>query len=317
MSGYTLGIDLGGTKIMTVVVSPEGRVAGEARLDTLAHEGPDAVIARLLQSAEQAVAQAGLRMADLEAIGVCAPGPLDVTTGVVLSPPNLPGWIDIPLRARLAQALGRPVYLDNDANAAALAEWRLGAGRGTRDMIYLTVSTGIGGGAIVDGRLQHGKMGAAAEFGHVILEPDGPRCNCGNRGCLEALASGTAIARAYAERAARRAAGGNEAFAAKTVTARDVFARQAEGDPLAAEVIASAVRYLAIGIANFVHIYNPERVVVGGGVASAGDALFTPLREQVRSYVFPHLRDSFTIEPAALGTHVGALGAALLGLAAG
>jgi len=304
---YSVGVDLGGTKILTILWNSEKRdVVAEHRTPTGAKEGPDAVIGRIVESVRAVADKAGLTVEDVRGIGMGSPGPLNVKTGIVLCPPNLSGWINIPLRDRVRQAFGAPTFLDNDANVAGFAEWKVGAGQGCANMLYVTISTGIGGAAIIDNRLQHGETGSATEFGHVMIDPNGPKCGCGNLGCLEALASGTAIARDANARLALRDRVGRQ------LTAEDVFALFAEGEPEAVEVVSSAIRYLAIGLANYIHIYNPRVIVVGGGVADVGEALFAPLREQVAKLVFPHLAHSVEIVPAKLGSTAGAVGAALL-----
>ncbi len=192
--GRCIGVDVGGTKIAAARVEPDGSLSRRFRADTRADEGPDGVIERICQGIEQVMGEE-----KVEGIGIACPGPLDARTGVVLSPPNLPGWDRIPLKDRLEERFGVPVRVENDANAAAWGEYLLGAGRGADPMVYITVSTGIGGGIVLDGRLYRGADTFAGEIGHTIVDPGGAPCSCGRRGCLEALASGTAIARAAAE----------------------------------------------------------------------------------------------------------------------
>jgi len=192
---WALGIDLGGTKIATGVVSSRGDLSGLVTMATPANEGPEAVIDAMVAAAHRSLEASAAREEDLAGVGVGAPGPVDSARACVVRPPNLPGWKDIALRDELACRLARPVTLDNDANAAGLAEAHLGAGRGCSPLLYLTVSTGIGGALLLDGRLLRGASGAAGELGHIVLDPEGPPCGCGSRGCLEALSSGTAIAR--------------------------------------------------------------------------------------------------------------------------
>lgn len=308
---YRIGLDLGGTKIHTVLLDEELHILGEDRRLTEAAEGPAHVIGRMLDSVHAVAEQAGVDIGRVGVVGVGSPGPLNVRTGVVLSPPNLPGWRNIPLREHMQSALGVPVHVDNDANAAGYAEWKMGAGRDTTDMLYLTVSTGIGGGAIVDGRIQWGEIGAAGEFGHVTIDPHGPLCNCGNRGCLEAMASGTAIAKS--------AAGQQLALglpADTPITTEVVFQCFEAGNTTATELVEQALAALAIGITNFIHLYNPECVVIGGGVSEVGEVLFQPLRRLVSQRVFPHLAPSVRILRAELKGRAGAVGAALIADAA-
>jgi glucokinase len=248
----------------------------------------------------------------IQRIGIGCAGPVDRQAGLILNPPNLPGWVRVPLVERIEKALGRPAVLENDANAAALGEFRYGAGKGASSLVYLTVSTGIGGGIILDGKIWHGVKDGAGEVGHMTLLPDGPLCGCGNRGCLEALASGPAIAR----RAREALATGRPSRLreAGDFTAADVVRLAQEGDALAAEVWDEAVRYLGLGVAAIVTILAPQRVVIGGGVAKAGDFLFEPLRREVRRRVKLVPVESVPILPAALGPDVGILGAAAVAL---
>lgn len=301
----TLGLDLGGTKIACGLVSERGEVMARHRVPTGAERGPEAVIDTLVDAAQAVCAAGGVGLAELHGVGVGAPGPVDVSGGRVVEPPNLPGWRDVPLRDQLAARLGRPVTLDNDANAAGLGEARFGAGRGASPLIYLTVSTGIGGAILIDDRLVHGAAGAAGELGHLVLLPGGPRCGCGGHGCLEALASGTAIAREAAARMAPRK---------EPWTAEDVAALAAQGDSEAGAILDEAMRYLGLGVAGLVNALNPARVVIGGGLTALGDRLFQPVRRAIDEHANPVAARSVTVVPAALGADVGIIGAAALAL---
>ncbi len=311
---YVLGIDLGGTKIAAGLVDSGGEVSNYCLVPTGAADGVEAVINRIVLAAKQAMAGYGEK---IDAVGVGFPGLADPRTGMTTAPPNLPGWGEVPLGAMLQTALALPVFVDNDANAAALGENLFGAGRGCQEVVYITVSTGIGGGIITSGRLMHGFGGGAGEVGHMILDPGGPACRCGGRGCWEALSSGTAIAR----EAQRRIQNGEHSRV--TVLAGDgpiraehVFQAQAEGDALAMEVIDRAIQYLGLGVANLVNVLNPQRVIIGGGVARAGDPVFVPLRERVRQMAFGRARE-VEILPAGLAHLSGVVGAATLAFAAG
>jgi glucokinase len=306
---WYLGVDLGGTKILTAVVDETGRVAARVRAPT-PQTGPAAVVEAIAASADRALAAAGVPRGALRAAGVGAPGPADPVTGTVFAPPNLPGWGDVPLADLLRARLEVPVAVENDANAAALGEHWLGAGRGVDDLLYITVGTGIGGGLILRGELYAGVSGTAGEVGHMVIVADGPRCACGRLGCLEAVASGRAIAR---EARAALDAGRPSVLAAVAADALDAQAvarAAAEGDPLAREVFARAARYLGLAVANLVHLLNPALVVVGGGVAQAGALLLAPVRRIVESEAFARPAAAVRIVPAALGPDAGALGAA-------
>ena len=302
-------IDLGGTQIRAALASAPDRLHRIVRTETQATQGPEAVLRRIEDAARQV---AGEEWPEVEAIGIIAPGPLDPWRGVILEAPNLPGWENLPLKDRLSARMGRPVVVGNDANLAALAEQRFGAGRGKPHTIYLTVSTGIGGGVIIDGQLLLGTRGLAAEVGHMALEAEGPDCTCGNKGCLEALASGTAIAR---DAQAAVAAGRESALLAlaggdpQRITARLVGEAAAAGDPLSIELFQRAGFYIGLGIVNLMNLFNPAIIVIGGGVSQVGDLLFEPIRRTVRARAGHFYWEDCPIVPAALGDDVGLLGA--------
>ncbi len=310
------GIDLGGTKIYAALADLEGRVINELKVPTPAREGYEAVIRRLAAAVGQLQEEAGLPGPPL-ALGVGAPGPLDPAAGVVYQAPNL-GWRDVPLKADLERLLGVPVYLDNDANLAALGEHRYGAGRGAAHMVYITVSTGVGGGLVLGGRLYRGATGGAGEVGHLVVDPRGPRCGCGSYGCLEALASGTAMARearrlvaAGRGRAILEAAGGDPA----SITSEAVARAAAAGDEEARAIIAAAGRALGIGMAGILNLLNPAVVVLGGGAMRAGTLFWEAMEEELARRALEASRRAARIVPAALGERSGVLGA--LALAAG
>jgi glucokinase len=290
-----IGIDLGGTELRAAVVSADGAVLAHARTATAALDGPAAVIAQMADLVGQ-IAPGH----DLRGVGIGSPGPLDAAAGVVVHAPTLSGWDDVPL-ARLVEArLGLPVRIDNDANVAALAEWRFGAGRGLRHMVYVTVSTGIGGGVIVDGKLMHGRGSLAAEIGHMVITEAPIRCSCGGFGCWEALASG----RALGQRATELGGWG-------PVSARDVARLAEAGDATAARLLAEEARWLGIGFANLLHLYAPEMIVVGGGVSECLPVMRPTIETVIRRQVMPVHRD-VPVVAAALGRRTGVIGAALL-----
>lgn len=302
-----LALDVGGTKLSAAAVSPEGARLAVHTAATPVGRGPDAVVRALLALAAQVLGDT-----PPQAVGVACVGPLDPASGVILDPPNLPDLHGFPLRRRLEDALGAPVVIENDANAAAYGEWRLGSGRGVQDMVYYTVSTGIGGGAVAGGRLLRGASGNAAELGHVVVVPGGRLCGCGHRGCLEAYASGTAIAQEARRRALLRESSLTPLARQGNLTAKDVVEHLHGGDPVAQEVWAEAVAMLARGIAAAVHVLNPARVVLGGGVSRAGEALLAPLRAQLPAHLLPaHARD-LSVTLSSLGDEAGLAGAALL-----
>jgi glucokinase len=313
-----LGIDLGGTKILGVLADEHGKVLDERREPTLAHEGPEAVVERLVGVIRGLTPGGGV-----DGIGVDVPAPVDTNAGVLYAPPNLPGWSEkgVPLISILKEKLGWgdrvPMVLMNDANASTLAEYRFGAGcekvlgREVSHMIFLTVSTGIGGGVIVDGKLLQGSQGFAGELGHVVIDADGYRCNCGNSGCLEAMASGMALAR----EAATIVAGKRETKIAElaewdpaNVTAQMVVEAARAGDPVALELMEREARLLGAGVGSFVNMFNPQLIAIGGGVSHAGELLFEPLRAEVDRRVMAPFRGTYEIVPAVLGDQSAALG---------
>lgn len=312
-----IGIDLGGTKIITALVDTEGRIIFRDYRETEAARGPAAVMARMIDAASRVMNGGGVAAAQISAVGVAAPGPIDARSGIVTTPPNLPGWKDTPLRQLIQDELGLPTALENDANAAALAEHRFGAGRGTKHMIYVTASTGIGGGFILNGELYNGATGGAGEIGHMTILPQGPHCGCGNRGCLEALASGRAIAREARERVkcgvptliADLAEGDPDRISAKLVAQAD-----AQGDIEAQEILDEAMTYLGVGMANLVNLFNPELIVIGGGLTKMGARLFDPVRRIIDRRAFRTAAQVVKVVPAQLGDDVGVLGAAAVAM---
>lgn len=247
----------------------------------------------------------------VEAIGAAAPGPVDPYQGIVLSAPNIPSWINLPLAGLLQAHFRVPVCIGNDANLAALGEWKYGAGKGHRHLVYLTVSTGIGGGVIMDNHLLLGYHGLAAELGHITVERDGPVCSCGQRGHLEALASGPAIAR-WAEAELSNGAA-STLSAVKPVTTKLIAEAARQGDALASRALARAGEFIGRAIADILHMYNPSIVIIGGGVSLSGELLMKSLREEIRLHVMDsHYLDHLTVTTAALRDETGLLGALVL-----
>jgi glucokinase len=308
-----LAVDLGGTKIIAAVILSGGKIVSRNYVLTLADKGPKAVIDRLLSVVSGAMAQAKLKASEPSGIGIAAAGIINIKEGVVTTSPNLPKWRDVPLRDIVADRMGMVTYLINDASAAALGEHRFGVGKGVNNLVYLTVSTGIGGGIIIDGKLYSGTDGCAGEIGHMIIEANGPLCNCGNLGCLEALASGSAVAR----EAVRRIKQGEKSSIAELVGGRlesinaEIVASAArQGDPLACDVIAKAANYLGIGLTNLVDIFNPELIVAGGGMSKMGNMLLKPARKVVKERAFKLPAQTVRIVRSRLGSNAGIIGAA-------
>ena len=318
MTELFAGIDLGGTTIAAALAGRDGRVVAEAETATNSHEGPAAVIRRIGQLVADLAEKAG---SSPQAVGMGVPGLVDVPRGITRFLPNLPSqWRDVAVADLLRESLGCPVHLLNDVRTAALGELTFGHGRTAGHpltMAFFSIGTGVGGGVVVDGKVRLGPLGAAGELGHQTILPDGPRCGCGNRGCLEALASGPAIA-SEGIRLMRMGlapklfelVAGNPA----SVTPREMLAC---GDESTREAIQRAAQYLGIAVANVVTVLHPELVVLGGGVAELGEALLAPVRDVVRQRVGMFPTDGVRIEKSQLGDRAGILGAVALAVQGG
>ncbi len=328
-----IGVDLGGTQIRTAVLrgatllSRVGLLTGE-------NPTPDRVIPRMFLAVQEALIAANVTREQIVGIGIGAPGPLNGRTGIVFSTPNLPGWQNVPLRDMFQAHFDMPIFLEDDANAAALGEQMFGAGRGSQEIVYITISTGIGGGVIINGKIMNGIVGTAAEIGHMTIDWRGPRCNCGNIGCLESIASGTAIARRANELIVLGKADALLAFALshhiadKTadmpadssrivasplhVDARMVADAAEAGVPEAREIIADAAEALGVGLVNVIHLFNPEMIILGGGVTQMGAPLLEPAKRIVQERAMSVPRESTQIVMAELGSDVGLVGAGAL-----
>ncbi|MEP7348114.1 MAG: ROK family protein [Gemmatimonadaceae bacterium] len=313
---YIVGVDLGGTNIVAAALPEDGSKTHAFHSEpTQPAQGADAVVDRMVSMIEAVIAETiletGAKRSDFAGVGVGAPGPLDRELGIVITTPNL-GWTNFPLRDVIGNRVGLHATLDNDANCATLGEWWLGAARGGRNVVGMTIGTGIGGGLILDGQLYHGASDVAGEIGHATIDITGRRCKCGNYGCLEAYASGPSIA----ERA-REALGGDPDSLMHTLvhgdlellTAAIVYEAARKGDDLGLEVVRETARFLGAGIANLLNIFNPDVVVIAGGVTQAGDTLFEPLRKEVRKRAFRTAVESCRIVPGSLPGTAGVVGA--------
>jgi glucokinase len=310
-----LGIDLGGTKTLVAVVGSNQRILGRAKRTTPAKDGGTAIVEVMLGGIDEALKNAGLTRQDIAAAGIGSPGPLDVNSGVILFSANL-NVKNFPLGPELSAALDRPVLVQNDVRAGGYAEFRLGAGRGYHDIIAAFVGTGIGGCVIQDGAIVTGSTGNAGELGHIVVKAGGPRCGCGSRGCMEALASKTAIARrihkatrnglptVLGEKMARKGGRLKSGDLAEAVAAKDL---------VALKEVHRAAHFLGIGLGSLINVLGPEIVIIGGGVAGAlGPPYIDLVRTAARSQVLVDAQNVIRIEPAALGDDAGILGAALL-----
>ncbi|OGO24228.1 MAG: hypothetical protein A2144_13600 [Chloroflexi bacterium RBG_16_50_9] len=308
-----LAVDIGGTKIVTAIIYGNGRFLDKRRSLTLAHEGVHAVLNRLFATIDGLLAGNSLEPSQLGAISLAAAGAIDSRHGVITLSPNLPGWRDVPLRDMVGERYQVDAFLVNDASVAALGEHRFGAGRGVSHLVMLTLGTGIGGGIIINGEMYEGATGSAGEIGHMVIDINGPECACGNRGCLEMLASGTAVAR----EAVKRIGQGEKSILVdmvkgkiEEIDAEKVGVAARRGDSLALNVLSRAGTYLGVGLTNLVNIFNPEMIVLGGGMVGLGDLLLSPAKKVISERAFPISAQAVRIVTTQLGDEAGLYGAA-------
>jgi glucokinase len=312
-----LGVDLGGTKILTAVTNSRGEMLSRDHSITPAKKGHEAVIQSILESAYRALEQADVAISELTAIGIGAPGLSNPEAGILFTSPNLPGCRDVPLRDIMQERLGKKTFLINDANAAALGEFYFGAARGARNFIYVTISTGIGGGVVINDKIYTGAIGAAGEVGHMTIDDNGPICNCGSRGCWETLASGTALAREARHRIKEGVRTSILEYAegdVEKVTAQVIHSAAEQGDSFAKELIARTGYYVGVGLANLINIFNPELIVIGGGLSNIGDMLLEPAFKVAGERAYKEAFQAVRFASAELGRNSGVLGAAAFAL---
>ena len=308
---YAIGVDLGGTNIVTILIDEKGKIIIRDKRVTEGFKGKDHVLKRMAEGIESALE----RTTNIVGIGIGTPGLVDLDKGIVYEAPNIPDWDNVPVASIYRKRFGIPVFLENDANSAALGEWWLGAGRGTRNMICLTLGTGIGGGIIIDGRVYHGADGYAGELGHISLSFDGPKCGCGNTGCMEAYASAIGIIKRTKallkdkknqKSLIYKSIGGN----LNEITPAIVTQSAREGDKLAIKIWKDTGFYLGSGIASYANIFNPEMVVLTGGMTGAGNLLFKSMWETVRKRAFKGPVKNLKIVSGKIPDDAGAVGAA-------
>ncbi len=316
MSTNVIGVDMGGTKILSAVIDAEGHILGTAKVPTKADRGASKVIDRIANAIRKAIDKSGVADESIQAVGIGAPGPLDPATGVVIFAPNL-GWREVPLKDELEARTGFPTFVDNDVNVGTLGEHVFGAGKGLQNIVGIFVGTGIGGGIILQGELFHGASKTAGEVGHIIVKAGGPRCGCGTRGCLEAIASRTAMTKQFQKAILKK---GNKSVISE-LTDGDIGAIRSGvlakairlNDKLTLKVFNKVTKYLGIGIGSIVNFLNPEMVVLGGGVVEAMDDTFLDdIRAATKKYSLPNTLDGVQIVRAKLGDNSGILGAAAL-----
>lgn len=312
-----LGIDLGGTKILTAVVNPRGEVLSSDERMTPATKDRETIIRSIVDSAHCVLRQSNAGISGIAAIGIGAAGISNPEAGVLFSSPHLPTLRNVLLRDILQERLGKRTFLTNDANAAALGEFYFGAARGVRNFIYITISTGIGGGVVINGRIYTGAIGVAGEVGHMTVDDNGPVCSCGNRGCWEVLASGTALAREARKRIEKGARTSILEYAegdVEKVTPQAIHSAAQQGDRLAKQLIAGTGYYLGVGLANLINIFNPELIVIGGGLSNIGDMLLKQAFKVAGERAFKEAYQSVRFASAELGRNSGVLGAAAFAL---
>jgi glucokinase len=309
---FFLGIDLGGTNVKSGVVDDDGRPFASVSLPTRASRGPEAGLATLTEAGRRAVQASGLDWSQIEGVGLGSPGTMDIPSGMLLEPPNLPGWNNLPIRDLLGKALGKPAVLQNDANAAAYGEYWAGAGRGTESLGLFTLGTGVGCGIIDHGRIIQGRHSTAAECGHMIIEMENGRlCPCGQRGHLEAYASATSLVKRAVEALERGELSSlRQLLDENRLTAREIDQAADAGDPLARRLMRETAHYLAVGAVNLMHTIDPDIILFAGGMIAAGQEFLDAIRADVRAMAFPVCAAKTRIEFAGLGGDAGFIGAA-------
>lgn len=304
-----IGVDLGGTNLRTALLSRDGAIIEKNKELSRASEGHEKVVRSLIENIKRQRDVGVSQGHTVLAVGVGAPGVIDISRGVVVKSPNFPDWNNLPLKAELEKALSLPVFIENDANAAALGEQWRGAGKGIGSMILLTLGTGVGGGIILDGNIWHGADGMAGEIGHMTILPEGRLCGCGNTGCLEMYASARGVMQNYCEALAEQ-----ERPVSDFITSQQVYQAAREGNEAAAQAMKDTGRYLGIGIASLINIFNPEMVVLGGGVKDAWDLFIGNTHAEVMKRAFDIPARRARIVPSELGDDAGMVGAAAVAL---
>ena len=297
---YSIGVDIGGTKVAIAVVNESGVIHHQSIIPTELTIKPEVMIHKISEEIKHVVKNSTISIDDIIGVGIGAPGPLDSKNGMITCPPNLPTWTDIPIRKLIEEHLSIPVILENDANAAALAEKWIGAAQENENFIYITVSTGIGAGIIDNGKLLRGQKGNAGDIGHMVVDPSFGECSCGQSGCLESIASGTAIAKRGSK------------IMERDVTTEEVFDLFGDNNPEIVAYIESVYKVLGVASVNMINTFDPEKIVIGGGVSKVGDPLFKSIRAYVSQYALNTTGRKTEIVPAQLDQSSGVIGAAAL-----
>lgn len=314
-AGYVVGVDLGATHIIVLVADLNGQVVARTETDFSVAVGPEIGLDQIAETVRLCLDQAGLRLEQVMGVGLGVPGPVDYAQGRVVAPPIMPGWHGVALRERLAEDLGVPIYVDNDANLGALSEHCRGAGRGYPNLAYIKVGTGIGCGLVLNGELYRGELGSAGEIGHVTIDENGPPCKCGSYGCLESMAGGPAIAlRAQQAIRAGQVTSLSSIQPVESITARDVALAAHAGDRLGQQLYSEAGRHIGVALSSLANLLNPGLIIVGGGVAQAGHVLLDPIRKTMQQRALQSVAQSSQIVQSILGRDASALGAVDLAL---
>ena len=319
MAKCCIGIDLGGSFIKFGVLDADRRPCGTVQLPTPTDRGADGVVEQMVAGVESLMDSPGVSKGDVLGVGIGSPGPLAISEGVILAMPNIPGMDNCRIRDRVSDALGLPAVLENDANAAAYGEFLCGAGAGVQNMVMLTLGTGIGGGVIIDGNVLHGAHEIGAELGHMIVQPAGRHCGCGQRGCLEQYASATFLAKEARRKIEQEGAQSTLSRILERngdITSKDIVEAAGGGDAFAAQAWDEAMQYLAVGCVNLCRIFDPDKIVLSGGMTGAGEALMRPLSEHFAKLHWKLTDAKTRIEIAALGNDAGFIGAAGVALLA-
>jgi len=318
MAKCYVGIDLGGLNIKGGVVDATGKVLSFDSIPTEGQKGRDHVLDRIALLVERAIEQAGIPRGQIAGVGIGSPGPLSIAKGLIYEAPNLPGWVNLPLAAEIQKRTQLPTVIENDANAASLAEAVAGAGKGLPCMLMLTLGTGIGGGIVLNGKVWHGADDIAAELGHISICHSGRRCNCGSIGCVEAYASATAVVKRTQEalrQGARSALAKGAKLDLSKVAKEDkcghIFLAAKRGDAFSKRIVADTIVYLATAMASLINTFNPDMIVLYGGMTKAGSQLFGPLRKEVAKRCFKVGARRCKIVPSKLGAHAGVIGSAI------
>lgn len=299
---YSIGVDIGGTNIGIAVVSKKGEIIEQTTIPTDLSITPQMMIARINSYIKKVVKKSGVKANNIIGIGIGSPGPLDSKSGIIMCPPNLKTWVNVPIVRLLQETWSIPIILENDANAAAVAEKFVGAARDNRNFIYITISTGIGSGIFVDGKLLKGVMGNAGDIGHIVIDPSFGPCSCGQYGCFESIASGTAIAKRGSK------------IMGRPLSTKEVFDLYLKGNPKMVDFIEKIFRVIGMAFVSIINIFDTEKIIIGGGVSKVGKPLFNSIRDYVGKYALNDMGRQTEIVPAKLGQDAGVIGAAFMGM---